>query len=94
MVVSNAVLSALFIPNLSLKTSLVGFILDQKHHARTNEVHWTGNPVQLGVLPEHLWTDPGYESDGVAGYRFFLGVYGVFVTWWLIRRQSRVSFMS
>lgn len=88
---SNALLSALSISNLGLISSMVGFLHDQKDHVGTYQVNWPGNTVQLKVEPEHLWTDQGHESNGVAGYGFFLGLFGLFVAWRQRRRDSKVS---
>lgn len=86
--ISNAVLSALSISNLGLISSMVGFLHHEKDHVKAYEVAWPGNTIQLAVEPKHLWTDQGHESNGVAGYGFFLGLYGLFVAWRLGRRTS------
>lgn len=89
--VSNAVLSALSISNLGLISSMVGFLHHEKDHVGAYEIAWPGNTVQLAVEPQHLWTDQGHVSNGVAGYGFFLGLYGLFVAWRLGRRTSRTA---
>ncbi|PVH96721.1 hypothetical protein DM02DRAFT_731001 [Periconia macrospinosa] len=88
--ISNALLSALSIAELGLISSMVGFILDQKHHVRTYTVDWPDQTVQLVVLPtdKNLWTDHGHASNGLAGYGFFLGLFGVIVAF---RQRSRVG---
>ncbi|KAF2184107.1 hypothetical protein K469DRAFT_580474 [Zopfia rhizophila CBS 207.26] len=65
---------------------MVSFLHDQKDNVGTYEVNWPGNTVQLVVEPKHLWTDQGHESNGVAGYGFFLGLFGLYVAW---RQRSR-----
>lgn len=58
----------------------------------TYQVNWPGRPghIQLKVEPEHLWVDQGHTSNGVAGYGFFLGLFGVYVAWRQRKRQNRV----
>ncbi|KAF2019824.1 hypothetical protein BU24DRAFT_448231 [Aaosphaeria arxii CBS 175.79] len=93
MVISNFVLSALSITNLGLISSMVGFLHGQKNHVHNYQVNWPGQPSsQLFVEPKNLWVDQGHTSNGAAGYGFFLGLYGLFVAWWLRRRQSTVHF--
>src|SRR5262245_30659333 len=58
----------------------------------TYQVNWPGNTVHLKVLPENLWVDTGHESNGVAGYGFFLGLWGLYVAWRQRRRQGKVNF--
>ena len=85
---SNALLSALSIANLGMISSMVGFLHDQKDNVDTYRVDWPEKTVQLKVLPEHLWTDHGHESNGVAGYGFFLGLFGLYVAW---RQRNRLG---
>jgi hypothetical protein len=91
LLLSNALLSALSISNLGLISSMVGFLLDQKHHVGTYKIEWPGNTVQLPVEPVHLWTDQGHESNGVAGYGFFLGLFGMYVAWRQTRRRNKAN---
>ncbi|KAF2464323.1 uncharacterized protein BDR25DRAFT_243041 [Lindgomyces ingoldianus] len=86
---SNALLSALSIANLGLISSMVGFLHDQKDNVGTYRVDWPGETVQLKVLPKHLWVDQGHTSNGVAGYGFFLGLFGLYVAWRQRRREGR-----
>jgi hypothetical protein len=88
---SNALLSALSISNLGLISSMVGFLHDQKDHVGAYQVNWPGNTVQLKVEPKHLWVDQGHESNGVAGYGFFLGLFGLYVAWRQRRREGKVG---
>jgi len=78
---SNALLSALSIANLGMISSMVGFLHDQEDNVGAYQVNWPDQTVALNVVPEHLWTDHGHESNGVAGYGFFLGLFGLFVAW-------------
>ncbi|KAF2113949.1 hypothetical protein BDV96DRAFT_495181 [Lophiotrema nucula] len=86
---SNAVLSALSISNLGLISSMVGFLHHEKDNVHTYQVNWPGNTVQLAVEPKKLWVDQGHTSNGVAGYGFFLGLFGIFVAWWLRKHHTR-----
>ena len=88
---SNALLSALSITNLGLISSMVGFLHHEKDHVGTYRVDWPDNTVHLKVLPEHLWVDQGHTSNGVAGYGFFLGLFGLYVAWRQKKRQGNVS---
>ncbi|KAH7065677.1 hypothetical protein BKA63DRAFT_161959 [Paraphoma chrysanthemicola] len=81
LLISNFVLSALSIANLGLISSMVGFLLDQKHNVHSYQVDYEGGPFNLNVEPANLWVDQGHESNGVAGYGFFLGLFGMFVAW-------------
>ncbi|KAL5455563.1 hypothetical protein PMIN06_004393 [Paraphaeosphaeria minitans] len=81
MIVSNFCLSALSITNLGLISSMVGFILHQKNVIVTYQVNWPGRTVQLITHPANFWTDQGHESNGVAGYGFFLGLIAMYVAW-------------
>ena len=83
------VLSALSITNLGLISSLVGWLLRQKHHVHFYQVDWPGNETRLNVLPKNLWVDQGHESNGVAGYGFFLGLFAM-LTAWRMRTAQRV----
>jgi hypothetical protein len=83
--VSNLLLSALSITNLGLISSMVGFLHDQKDNVHSYEVAWPEGTVKLNVEPARLWTDQGHASNGVAGYGFFLGLFGMYVAW----RQRR-----
>jgi hypothetical protein len=89
LLISNFVLSALSIANLGLISSMVGFLLDQKHNVHSYRIDWPGTPFDLNVEPAHLWTDQGHTSNGVAGYGFFLGLFGMIVAWRV--RKSTVS---
>jgi hypothetical protein len=86
---SSALLSALSIANLGMISSMVGFLHDQKDNVDTYRVNWPDKTVQLKVLPEHLWTDHGHTSNGVAGYGFFLGLFGLYVAWRQRNRQGK-----
>ncbi|KAF2646435.1 hypothetical protein P280DRAFT_464656 [Massarina eburnea CBS 473.64] len=86
---SNSLLSALSIANLGLISSMVGFLLDQKHHVPHYKVAWPNKNVELHVLPEHLWVDHGHTSNGVAGYGFFLGLFGLLVAFRQRHRQGK-----
>ncbi|KAF2196852.1 hypothetical protein GQ43DRAFT_425764 [Delitschia confertaspora ATCC 74209] len=91
---SNALLSALSISNLGMISSMVGFIHSQKHDVDTYQVNWPRNTVYLKALPEHIWMDQGHTSNGVAGYGFFLGLFGMVVAWRLRRRDGKISSKS
>ncbi|KAF2251630.1 hypothetical protein BU26DRAFT_529053 [Trematosphaeria pertusa] len=86
---SSALLSALSISNLGLISSMVGFLHKQKDDIGTYQINWPGNTVQLVVEPQHLWVDQGHTSNGVAGYGFFLGLFGLYVAWRQRKRQGR-----
>jgi hypothetical protein len=86
---SNFVLSVLSIANLGLISSMVGFLHDQKDNVHSYEVAWQEGVVRLNVEPARLWTDQGHTSNGVAGYGFFLGLFGMYVAW-RQRRQTKV----
>jgi hypothetical protein len=86
---SNFVLSALSISNLGLISSMVGFLLDQKHNVHSYRIDFPGAPFDLNVEPKNLWVDQGHTSNGVAGYGFFLGLFGMLVAWRV--RKSMVS---
>jgi hypothetical protein len=43
----------------------------------------------LNVEPKNLWVDQGHESNGAAGYGFFVGLFGM-VTAWRMRNAQRV----
>ena len=86
---SNFLLSALSIANLGLISSMVAFLLDQKHNVHSYRIDWPGATFNLTVEPAHMWTDQGHESNGVAGYGFFLGLFGMFTAWRV--RKSTVS---
>jgi len=62
-------------------SSMVGFLHDQEDNVGAYQVNWPDRTVALNVVPERLWTDHGHESNGVAGYGFFLGLFGLFVAW-------------
>jgi hypothetical protein len=79
--VSNIVLSALSIANLGLISAMVAFLLDQKHNVHHYLISSPGLPFFLNVEPAHLWVDQGHTSNGVAGYGFFLGMFGMSVAW-------------
>ncbi|KAL5115450.1 hypothetical protein ACEQ8H_006672 [Pleosporales sp. CAS-2024a] len=91
--VSNIVLSALSIANLGLISSMVGFLLDQKHHVHSYEVNSPGLTFSISVEPAHLWVNQGHTSNGVAGYGFFLGLFGIFVAW-RVRRAASPSVLA
>jgi hypothetical protein len=88
--ISSALLSAISISELGLISSMVGFLHDQKDNVHTYKINWTHNTVQLVVEPKHLWTDQGHTSNGVAGYGFFLGLFGLFVAWKARKGQGKV----
>ncbi|KAJ4375968.1 hypothetical protein N0V83_001248 [Neocucurbitaria cava] len=67
---------------------MVGFLLEQKHHVHSFEIDWPANTAQLNVLPKNIWLDQGHESNGVAGYGFFLGIFGM-ITAWRLRKAGR-----
>jgi 4-amino-4-deoxy-L-arabinose transferase-like glycosyltransferase len=90
---SNLLLSALSIANLGLVSSMVGFLHDQKDNVHSYEVAWPEGTVKLNVEPAHLWTDQGHASNGVAGYGFFLGLFGMYVAW-RQRRQTNTKRIS
>lgn len=90
---SSALLSALSISNLGLISSMVGFLHKQKDDIGTYQINWPGNTVQLVVEPQHLWVDQGHTSNGVAGYGFFLGLFGLYVAWRQRKRQGRVCLL-
>lgn len=87
--VSNAVLSALSITNLGLISSMVAWLLEQKHNVHNFVIDWPGLQFDLNVEPKNLWVDQGHESNGVAGYGFFLGIFGM-ITAWRYRKAARV----
>jgi hypothetical protein len=68
---------------------MVGFLLDQKHNVHSYRINFPGAPFDLNVEPKNLWVDQGHTSNGVAGYGFFLGLFGMFVAWKV--RKSMVS---
>ncbi|KAF2791594.1 hypothetical protein K505DRAFT_248581 [Melanomma pulvis-pyrius CBS 109.77] len=72
---------------------MVGFLHHEKDHVGTYQVNWS-TPVQLKVEPKHLWTDQGHTSNGVAGYGFFLGLFGLFVAWKQRRAQGKAPSKS
>ncbi|KAI8938495.1 hypothetical protein NX059_004385 [Plenodomus lindquistii] len=84
----NALLSALSIANLALISSMVAWLLDQKHNVQIFQVGWSGRSIPLNVEPKNLWVDHGHESNGAAGYGFFLGIFGM-ITAWRMRKASR-----
>jgi hypothetical protein len=84
---SNFILSALSIANLGLISSMVGFLLDQKHNVHSYRINWPATAFDLNVEPAHMWTDQGHTSNGVAGYGFFLGLLGMFIAW-RVRRSA------
>jgi hypothetical protein len=90
---SNLLLSALSIANLGLISSMVGFLHDQKDNVHSYEVAWPEGTVKLNVEPACLWTDQGHASNGVAGYGFFLGLFGMYVAW-RQRRQTNTKVSS
>lgn len=90
---SSALLSAASISELGLISSMVGFLHDQKDNVHTYQINWEP-PVQLVVEPKHLWTDQGHTSNGVAGYGFFLGLFGLFVAWKVRRGERKVLLSS
>ncbi|KAF1943701.1 hypothetical protein EJ02DRAFT_443207 [Clathrospora elynae] len=81
-------LSALSITNLALISSMVAWLLEQKHNVHTLQIDWPGNTTPLNVEPKDMWTDQGHESNGVAGYGFFLGIFGM-MTAFRIRKAER-----
>lgn len=93
MFAANFLLSALSITNLGLISSMVGWLLDQKHHVHFYVVGQPTNQYELNVLPKNLWVDQGHESNGVAGYGFFLGIFGM-ITAWRLRKAGRVRLIN
>ncbi|KAH8641974.1 hypothetical protein IG631_04915 [Alternaria alternata] len=87
---SSALLCALSIVIFSLVSSMVAWLLDQKHHVHTYQVDWPGNPTQINVEPKNLWTDQGHESNGLAVYGFFLGIFGM-LTAWRMRKAGQTT---
>ena len=85
------VLSALGISNLGLITSMVGFLIDQKHNTKYYLINWPNNPVWLGTDPKGLLVDQGHTSNGLAGYCFFLGLWGMIVAWRQRNRRGKVK---
>ncbi|KAH7377680.1 hypothetical protein BKA66DRAFT_513521 [Pyrenochaeta sp. MPI-SDFR-AT-0127] len=85
---SNAVLTVLSLTNLALISSMVAWLLDQKHNVRSYRIEWPGNTAQLNVEPRNLWVDQGHESNGAAVYGFLLGIFGM-ITAWRLRRSER-----
>ena len=83
------VLSAVSIANLGLISSMVGWLLKQKHNVHVYQINWPGDETPLNVLPKNLWVDQGHESNGVAGYGFFLGLFSM-LTAWRMRNAQRV----
>lgn len=79
--VSNAVLSALSIANFGLISSEVAWLLAQRRNDHSYRVDFPGAPFDLNVEPKNLWVDQIYASNGVAGYGFLVGLFGVFVAW-------------
>jgi hypothetical protein len=57
-------------------------------------VNWPGRTVQLVTHPKNLWTNQGHESNGVAGYGFFLGLIAIYVAWRQRRRLGKVCYAS
>jgi hypothetical protein len=91
---SNLLLSALSIANLGLISSMVGFLHVQKENVHSYDVAWPAGTVKLNVEPARLWTDQGHASNGVAGYGFFLGLFGMYVAWRQRRGMNgKVSFL-
>jgi hypothetical protein len=86
---SSFVLSALSITNLALISSMVAWLLKQKHEVHTYQVDWPGNLTPLQVEPQNMWVDQGHESNGVSGYGFFLGIFGM-ITAWRLHKTGRV----
>lgn len=86
---SSAILCALSIALFGLLSSMVAWLLDQKHNVHSYRVNWPGNPVQLNVEPKNLWADQGHESNGLGVYGFFLGVFGM-VTAWRMSKAGQV----
>jgi hypothetical protein len=82
---SSALLCALSIATFGLISSMVAWLLDQKHQVHIYYVNWPGNPTQINVEPKKLWTDQGHASNGVAVYGFFLGVFGMLTAWRMAR---------
>jgi hypothetical protein len=84
-------LSILSISNLGLISSMVAFLHIQKNEVKSYVINWPGGPFDLEVLPKHIWLDQGHTSNGVAGYGFFLGLFGLFVAWRQRKRNGNVS---
>jgi hypothetical protein len=83
----NCILSALSIANLGLISSMVAFLLDQKHNVHAYRINWPATTFDLNCEPAQMWTDQGHTSNGVAGYGFFLGIFGMIVASRLRRAQ-------
>lgn len=69
----------------AVATKLTEYLVDQ---IITYQVDWPANTVQLVTHPANLWVNQGHESNGVAGYGFFLGLIAMYVAW---RQRSRVG---
>jgi hypothetical protein len=92
---TNFVLSALSIANLGLISSMIAFLLDQKHNVHGYHINWPATTFDLNCEPAQLWIDQAHTSNGVAGYGFFLGIFGMVVAWRLrksVVRHLRVEF--
>jgi hypothetical protein len=70
---------------------MVAWLLKQKHEVHTYQVNWPGNLTPLQVEPKNMWVDQGHESNGVSGYGFFIGIFGMITAWRL--RKGRVRCM-
>jgi hypothetical protein len=70
---------------------MVAWLSKQKHEVHTYQVDWPGNLTPLQVEPQNMWVDQGHESNGVSGYGFFLGIFGM-ITAWRLHKTGRVRF--
>jgi hypothetical protein len=87
---SSFLLSALSATELALISSMVAWLHKQEDAVHSYQVDWPGNTTPLNVLPEKLWVDQGHESNGVAVYGLFLGIFGM-VTAWRLKKTRRVG---
>ncbi|USP77715.1 1-acylglycerol-3-phosphate acyltransferase [Curvularia clavata] len=73
---------------------MVGWLLKQKHDVHVYQINWPGNETLLNVLPKNLWVDQGHESNGVAGYGFFLGLFSMLTAWRMRNAQRRLKSLT
>jgi len=71
---------------------MVGFLLDQKHNVHSYRIDSSATSFDLNVEPAHLWVDQGHTSNGVAGYGFFLGLFGMIVAWRTRKSTVRLTY--
>jgi hypothetical protein len=72
---------------------MVAWLHKQEDAVHTYQVDWPGNLTPLNVLPKKIWVDQGHESNGVAVYGLFLGIFGM-VTAWRLKKMDRVGRLS